>query len=361
LEKTIQYPRKAFTRNLLRLIGKLILPLFADIKISGKENFPQKGATILAGNHAAVIEAVLMAVYSPRIVEFLGTGDIPIDPRYAWLTNLYGFIPVMRGSVDRAAIYKTLDVLKQGGVVGIFPQGGIWGAAVNQGRAGVALLGVMSGAPIVPIGFGGVRGGVEKMVKLLRPQLTINVGKPFRLSHENGKESNSKARLQRDVNLVMEAIEQLIPTEEIEKNNRRGEYFGIEVEVYRLERSLPLRLSETDTLALGMFFHFPVLLDALARNVKLPVACLQRFGEKLPAAELRAALNAILEYLENVNPGFFTYRFGVDVGLKIEQALSTLQTILPESSEIVLTPIYGYTETNGETIEIRGKNSLHPV
>jgi len=52
---------------------------------------------ILAGNHVAVLEAVMMAVYCPGVVEFLGNGDIPFDPNYAFIANSYGFIPINRG------------------------------------------------------------------------------------------------------------------------------------------------------------------------------------------------------------------------------------------------------------------------
>lgn len=306
----------------------------------------------------------MLAVYSPLTVEFLGTGDIPIDARFSWLANLYGFIPVKRGSIDRAAIYTALGVLRQGGVVGIFPQGGIWGASATQGRTGVALLGNLSAAPVVPIGFGGVRGGLEKMMKLKRPRLTMNVGKPFLLKNSPQRNLNSKVQLELDTAFVMKEIEKLIPADEFEKEIRTEEWFDVVIGTdHERDKSL-FGISEADRQALGMLFHYPVLLDALARNVKLPVTSLQQIGEPHPAAEIRQALCAILNYLETINPGFFTYRFGVEAGLRVQQALKGLSKQLLEIGDqpldLVIIPRYGYTNENGVQLEYSGINSLHP-
>ncbi len=349
---------------MLRWLGRLLFPLLADVQINGRENLPIKGPAILAGNHAAILEAVLLAIYSPAAVEFLGTGDIPIDPRYSWLANLYGFIPIKRGSVDRAAIYSALSVLKQDGVVGIFPQGGIWGAAATQGRTGVALLGSLSAAPVVPIGFGGVRGGLQKMLKFKHPCLIMNVGKPFQLVAAQGKQPNSKDRLEADAVRVMAEIEKLIPLGEIEKETRRDEWFDVVIEISAEPRTPLDGISAEERQALGKFFHYPVLLDALARNIKLPVTCLQRFGEPNPASEIRTAITAILDYLERINPGFFTYRFGMEVGLAVQQALKAVLNRLSDAGNLnlhlAITPLYGYTDGQGNRLKFSGGESLHP-
>jgi 1-acyl-sn-glycerol-3-phosphate acyltransferase len=100
-KNTIPYPRKVIIRHFLRFLGRLLLPLLARVTITGRENFPRKGPVILAGNHVAFLEVALMVVYPPYLVELIGTGDIPLDPTFAPLAHLYGFIPVNRGNLDR--------------------------------------------------------------------------------------------------------------------------------------------------------------------------------------------------------------------------------------------------------------------
>jgi len=46
-------------------LGKVLLALLANVTVNGREKLPNKGPVILAGNHVAVLEAVMMAVYCP--------------------------------------------------------------------------------------------------------------------------------------------------------------------------------------------------------------------------------------------------------------------------------------------------------
>ena len=52
-------------------LGKALLTLFADVEIHGREKLPKKGPVLLAGNHAAILEVVMLAAYTPGNVEFL--------------------------------------------------------------------------------------------------------------------------------------------------------------------------------------------------------------------------------------------------------------------------------------------------
>ena len=70
-DTNIKYPRNWLVRAFLRVLGRIILPVFFRIKIEGKENFPKTGPVILIGNHNAAMEAVLMVIYSPWQVELV--------------------------------------------------------------------------------------------------------------------------------------------------------------------------------------------------------------------------------------------------------------------------------------------------
>ena len=145
----ISYPRKRFNRWIIRLIGRLILPVLFRIKTNGRENFPRKGPLLVVGNHTAAMEAVLLNIFSPWPIEMLSAADTPAEPIVEIFAYLYGVIPLHRGSYDRAALDSALDVLKQGGIVGLFPEGGIWEVGKKKALTGISWLSYRSGAPVL--------------------------------------------------------------------------------------------------------------------------------------------------------------------------------------------------------------------
>ena len=202
----VKYPRRVLIRKSMTALGKVLMTLLADVTVHGRENLPRKGPVILAGNHVAVLEAVMMAAYCPGVVEFLGNGDIPFDPNYAFIANSYGLIPINRGNLDRKGLQAALGVLNQNGILGIFPEGGTWDPAQMQAETGVSRLSYRTKAPVIPIGFGGVRGGLEKAFKLQRPKLVMNVGEiipPVTLTDSN---LSMKANLEQAANMIIETI-----------------------------------------------------------------------------------------------------------------------------------------------------------
>lgn len=208
---------------------------------------------------------MLLAAYSPRLVEFLDTGDIPLDPNYAWIANAYGLIPVNRGNLDREALSKCLDVLAQDGTLGIFPEGGIWNLAHMQAQIGVAMLSLKAQAPVIPIGFGGMRAALATAMKLKRPRLVMNVGKimpPAKLVEGEG----IKEGLQRSANQILSAIDVLLPEEEIKRRqNRQDESYTLELQVMDGAQPIqnPDHLQLSHTAALARLMFTPVLMDAL--------------------------------------------------------------------------------------------------
>ena len=163
-------------RGVLRLIGRIILPIFFRIELEGRANFPKCGPLILAGNHNAAMEGVLMAVYTPYQVEFLGSGDITQEAITEFFEALYEYIPIKRGHVDRSALQNALGVLKSGGILGIFPEGGIWEPGQMRAQSGVAWLSYRSKAPVLPIAYAGTSLALEVGLKFKRPKLSIIIG-----------------------------------------------------------------------------------------------------------------------------------------------------------------------------------------
>jgi len=359
----IRYPRKVLLRTILRILGWITLGFLSRLEIIGKENLPKKGPVILAGNHVSGLEAMILMVYSPRIVEFLGAGDIPFDPAYAWLANAYGRIPVNRGNIDREALYKTLDVLKQKGYLAIFPEGGIWDPAKMEAQTGVALISERSGVPIVPIGFGGMQGAMGAAFKLKRPRIVMQVGKmipPVKIN----KDMDRRATLQTAANNVMEQIFKLVPENELNVRKQKiEEQYSLEVWVGDDVDKLPIPKARaiTEGSAFAHLMFSPILLDTLFRNLKLPIKPFCDLKEVQTLPPLIKAVNSILDYLV-INPGFFTYRLGMDEGLRVAEALNQILDLATwaEKREYALSliPVRKYRNPNTKTFIIEKGGSL---
>ncbi len=352
---SISYPRKPVLRGVVRLLGRTAMSLLTRTSVTGIENLPKKGPLIMVGNHVAVFEAAMMVLYAPWLIELVGTGEIPLDPRYAPIANTYGYIPIRRGDMDRGALTAALDVLKQGGVVGMFPEGGIWESSVKRGRTGVAWLSYQSDAPIVPVGFGGIDGAIAGIAKLKRPRLVMNIGNvipPVRIVDD---EKSRKAALQEAADMIMGRIEALVPEEDKRRWNRiRDERFELRMELSASDGSvveLPESLAMTRPDMLAKFFHRPLLLDVFSRNLKLPVQPLQQLHTAPQASEIAAAIQAALDYMET-NPHFLSYRFGYDEGAAMQTGLRQLQTIARWADEhgyqLSVTPVRRYRRRGSE-------------
>ena len=315
---------------MVRLIGKLLLTTLGKPIINGKDHLPAEGPMILAGNHVGVMEVVMMAVYAPRQVEFIGTGDIPLDPNYAWLGKLYGLIPVRRGSIDRKGLNDALGILEQKGVLGIFPEGGIWQPDAMQAQIGVAWLSHQSDTAVYPIGFCGMHGAINKAIRFERPRLEMIIGKPIKPFLQNDSDKPYKTHLQEHATHILKNIRVLSKHDkDASEHSSKPDASGLII--YFIDKNnLKIGVPKGNELAhphlLAMFLNQPVLLDALARNLKLPVKALQQIQEKNDPVQIMKACQSVLDYLE-INSGFLTYRFGMDDGLAMKESIAELHDI----------------------------------
>jgi 1-acyl-sn-glycerol-3-phosphate acyltransferase len=327
--KPIQYPRKTLVRKTISILSRTLLNLLAKVKINGRDRLPKKGPIILAGNHVAELEAALMIAFTPGQVEFIGNGDIPFDPNYAFFAKTYGLIPINRGNLDRDGLNNALSILNQGGILGIFPEGGTWDPAQMQAQPGVAWLSYKAQAPILPVGFGGLKGALGKALHLKRPKLVMNVGELLPPVTIEDEQKTLKANLEKAANTVLKKINALVPQEDLQQFSRHEEEaYHLQVKVLGKDGTveIPDDLKVRHGAAYAQFLFYPTLMDVLYRNLRLPIRIIKSVNKYLLPAELLTAWQAILTYLEE-NPGFFTYRFGIQRGLEVKEALLELHRL----------------------------------
>ncbi len=351
-ETPIIFPRNRFMRGILRLLGRIILPIFFRIEIYGEENYPKGGPVILAGNHNAAMEGVLMAVYSPWQVEFLGTGDIPQEKITEFFEAIYKYIPIRRGHIDRPALQKALSILKSGGVLGIFPEGGIWEPGQMRAQSGVAWLSYRSQAPVLPIGYAGTTLALGSALKFKRPKLRINIGKlipaaaiPTDIARKTYFENYSEN--------VLYQVRQLLPEDDPALDNKfHNERFELDVSVQDSsgqECEIPDHLKITQAESLVKLLHRPLVLYLYRFNLSLDISAVERLHESPSAAEIRKASGRILNSLRTTHPYILTYRFGPKEGEAMQRGIEELHQLAGWAEEndlsLKITPIRKYFST----------------
>lgn len=143
------------------LVRALMVPFMRvwwGLRISGAEHIPAEGAAIVAPNHKSFWDAFFVAAATRRHVRFIGKSELFNGAAGGLLLRL-GAFPVRRGRSDAEAIETALEILRQGGLLAMFPEGTRVRdpAQLGDPRRGVGRLALDTGAVIVPAAIAGTQ------------------------------------------------------------------------------------------------------------------------------------------------------------------------------------------------------------
>ncbi|MBV5295052.1 MAG: MFS transporter [Curvibacter lanceolatus] len=114
---------------LLRFVAWVMSRFVYRFKVRGDEHLPVTGAAVLACNHVSFVDAVLLMAASPRPIYFLMDHRIFRAPLLGTLFRLAKAIPIAPQKEDpaayEAAFERAAQVLREGDLLAIFPEGGI--------------------------------------------------------------------------------------------------------------------------------------------------------------------------------------------------------------------------------------------
>jgi 1-acyl-sn-glycerol-3-phosphate acyltransferase len=136
-----------------------------DVRVHGVEHVQPQGPHIIASNHLGLVDGPLLGAFAPRPVHALTKKEM-FEGRTGVALRAVGQIPLSRHEVDPSAIKDCLRVLRDGGVVAIYPEGTRGSGEFHHMRSGVAYLALVTGAPVVPLAVFGTReagGGIDSV------------------------------------------------------------------------------------------------------------------------------------------------------------------------------------------------------
>ncbi|WLR43752.1 lysophospholipid acyltransferase family protein [Bacillus carboniphilus] len=134
-----------------RSVVKFLMKSLYRIEVEGIENIPDEGGVLLCSNHINNWDPPLVGISSPRPVRFMAKEEIFHKKVIGTIIANLGAFPVKRGMSDREALRKGLKILKNGEVLGLFPEGTrSKNGQLKEGLAGAGFFALRSDASVVP-------------------------------------------------------------------------------------------------------------------------------------------------------------------------------------------------------------------
>jgi 1-acyl-sn-glycerol-3-phosphate acyltransferase len=174
---------------LIRFVAWIASRCIYRFRVKGDEYIPSEGAAILACNHVSFIDAVLLMAASPRPIRFVMDYRIFNMPVIGHLFKLAKAIPIASRQEDphayEAAFAQAAQVLREGDLLGIFPEGGITrDGSLQEFKPGI--MKILEQArrdglqpPVVPLALSNLWGSYFSRIEM-RDGQNVAMVRPFR-------------------------------------------------------------------------------------------------------------------------------------------------------------------------------------
>ncbi len=189
----------------LRPLGKKIADFLYDVNFIGTENIPAEGGFIIASNHVKALDPVFIALgVKERQIHFMGKKELFEKPVIRDLLRKANGFPIVRGGADKEALDYAERVVKEGHILGIFPEGTrSKDYKPQRAKSGVGLIAKNAKADILPV-------SIYNCDEMKRgTKLTIRFGELIPYENLGFTEAESREEVKNCAKLVMAEIVKL--------------------------------------------------------------------------------------------------------------------------------------------------------
>ena len=171
-----------------KAIYSTLLKILYRPKAYGIENIPKEGAIIFAGNHRHAFDPIVVMTHTERIVHYMAKESL-FKGLHGKIFESIGLIKVYRTKINPIAVVEAEEILKQGGAVGIFPEGtrNRTDQELLPFRHGAVAIAKQANSKIIPF-------AIKGKYRLFRKGLIIEFGKPIDVSQMEIEEANDYVR-----------------------------------------------------------------------------------------------------------------------------------------------------------------------
>ena len=223
LEKSVRVLTRTVVRKLRRrpitpylVVGRKLLLwliwLFLPVRVHHKERIPLGGGLIICANHTTLLDPVILGVAFRRQLHYMAKEELFKNKLFGGFLRALGAFPVSRGTGGQAGIERAVEVVNQGRVVGIFPEGTRSKDNTPQrAKAGTSVVARVTGGDVLPVAICCKKGHprlfrrIDVIVGEVIPNPDLNLGEPY--TYPSGM-ADSRG-LKTAANFIMEDITRL--------------------------------------------------------------------------------------------------------------------------------------------------------
>lgn len=168
-----------------KIIYAVLLKILFRPQVIGKENIPKEGSLIFAGNHKHALDPTVVMSSTDRIVHYMAKEEL-FKGFHGWVFKNIGLIKVNRRKSNPIAVMEAENVLRNGGTIGIFPEGtrNKTDKILLKFRHGAVRIAQNTNTKILPF-------AIKGKYKLFRKSLKLEFGKPIDVTNMEIEEANN--------------------------------------------------------------------------------------------------------------------------------------------------------------------------
>lgn len=141
------------------LVGGPALRWWVSLAVEGAEHVPRSGPVVLAMNHESALDIPIAVIACPRRITFMAKRELFKNAFVSWSLRALGGFLVDRDRFDLVAVERGLEVLRRGGVLGMYPEGTRAPGRLLPFLDGAAWMALRTGATLVPCAIAGTDDG----------------------------------------------------------------------------------------------------------------------------------------------------------------------------------------------------------
>ncbi len=176
--------RKTFWRSFLIHVVHFLYRIIFRIENIGERGIPEdEKSYIVCANHLNYLDAIAVITSSNRFIRFMCKSSMFKNSLFSWVLHVGDVIPVNREKNDIEAMKRSIKALKNGEILGIFPEGTRKGMEKNvDAKNGAAFMALRTKTKVIPVG---IQGTFKPFTKVY-----LNYGEPLDFSEYYGKEKD---------------------------------------------------------------------------------------------------------------------------------------------------------------------------